>query len=289
MPVIVVGNIVAGGTGKTPLVTALHHLLVAAGNKVGIVSRGYGGSAGSTVRLVSAADNAAEVGDEPLMMARRGVAPIAVCSDRVRAAQLLVEQCGVEYILSDDGLQHYRLQRQMEIAVLDSGRGRGNGRLLPAGPLRESAERLKQVDLVLWNGDGPQSSKSDRCFWLQPQKLYRVSDNAEFECALLNGVAVHAVCGIGNPRRFFDTLRALGADPIAHPLPDHHDLRAEELDFDDDLIVVMTEKDAVKAMSFVGENHYYLKVQVMMSDSLKEELVSRMVGLTTTEAKPVPR
>lgn len=242
-PVVVVGNVTVGGTGKTPLVAWLAARLAEAGLRVGIVARGYRGRARTWPQQVRPDSDPRMVGDEAVLLARACRCPMAVGPDRVAAARALVAHHGCEVILSDDGLQHYRLARVMEIAVLDGVRRLGNRRCLPAGPLREPAGRLRTVDLVVANGlPGP----GELGMRLRVRTLRPLAGGAAEPIEGWRGRRVHAVAGIGHPRRFFETLRRAGLEVIEHPFPDHHDFRREALDFGDGLPVVMTEKDAVK-------------------------------------------
>lgn len=268
-PVIVVGNISVGGSGKTPLVVWLCEQLVSLGVRPGIVLRGYGGRAarGASPLRVSVDADAAEVGDEALLLARRTGAPVAVGRDRVRAARLLLDE-GVRVIVADDGLQHLRLARDLELAVVDGRRGLGNGWLLPAGPLREPPARLAQVDMVVINGTTMGGGSlslppSMPCLHMQLQgeRLIALDGRAPpMPLASLAGRRVHAVGGIGHPERFFQQLRAAGIDVVAHAFPDHHTYQRDELVFTEALPLLMTEKDAVKCQGFGLSDAWYLPV-----------------------------
>ncbi len=248
VPVVVVGGIAVGGTGKTPLIIALARALGEAGRRPGVVSRGYGGR-GRRPGMVAPDADPAEVGDEPLLIRRRAGCPVAVGADRVAAGRELLRvfpDC--DLILCDDGLQHYRLRRDLEIAVLD-GRGTGNGRLLPAGPLRESPARLAGVDALVANGDpGPLPAPGVRTFRmrLSGTSFHRL-DDPDVTCAAadLAGRDIDAVAGIGHPERFFAHLRALGLRFRGHAFPDHHAYRAADLELPGEAILA-TEKDGVK-------------------------------------------
>jgi tetraacyldisaccharide 4'-kinase len=284
VPVIVVGNIAVGGTGKTPLVAALAAALSARGFRPGCVSRGYGRreEAGAPAALrVGPEASADEVGDEPLLLARRGI-PVAVGRDRVAAARLLLAGTpACDVVIADDGLQHYRLARDLEIAVVDAERGLGNGWLLPAGPLREPGTRLAGVDAVVVNGaDAPRPGLPVAAYAmaLVPGPLRRVDGTSGQADAGTLGGRVHAVAGIGNPSRFFAGLNALGFDAIAHPFPDHHRYAAADLAFGDDLPVVMTEKDAVKCLSFADERCWYLPVEAKLDPALLSLVEERLRG-----------
>ena len=249
VPVVVVGNISVGGTGKTPLVIHLAQALRSLGRHPGIVSRGYRGDAAQVAEVTDGSDPGV-VGDEPLLLAQRSGCPVFVGRNRVAAARALLAgnpQCDV--ILADDGLQHYRLDRAVEIAVFDE-RGVMNGWCLPAGPLREPVSRLSRVDAVVLNGiavsPAPTYQRPVFAMRLRDEGFRRLDDPlAKCTGADLNGKNLHAVAGIGAPQRFFDRLHAMGLSFAAHAFPDHHSFRAEDLHFDGDAILT-TEKDAVK-------------------------------------------
>jgi tetraacyldisaccharide 4'-kinase len=265
-PVIVVGNLTVGGSGKTPLVIWLAQQLRERGLHPGVVLRGYGGMAatGRVPCLVTPDSDAAVVGDEALLLRLRTGVPVVVGRDRVGAAQRLIA-AGVDVIIADDGLQHLRLARDFEIAVIDGARGMGNGYLLPAGPLREPAERLARVDAVVINGERSAAVVAAGApgfvMRVSGQWLRTLAGNAEpVALSSLAGRRVHAIAGIGNPARFFAQLAAAGLEVIAHAFPDHHRYRAAELEFDDGLPLLMTEKDAVKCRAFAAANRWYLPV-----------------------------
>ena len=241
--VLVVGNITVGGTGKTPLVIWLADYLRHHGWRPGIVSRGYGGKAQHWPQQVRADSDPASVGDEAVMLAATTGCPMCVGPDRPAAVEALLAHTDVNIVISDDGMQHYALARDLEIAVIDGERGLGNGFLLPAGPLREPKSRLDRVDLVVVNGDCGEDEFSIKLF--QPS-LRPLVGNGAAPITQYTGRAVHAVAGIGNPQRFFRLLARHGIEVKPHPFPDHHPFSAEDLNFDDDLPVLMTEKDAVK-------------------------------------------
>ncbi|MBL6751875.1 MAG: tetraacyldisaccharide 4'-kinase, partial [Nevskia sp.] len=248
VPVIVVGNITVGGTGKTPLVLWLVQHLRERGWRPGVVSRGYGGRAPAYPLRVTPATDPAACGDEPALLARSAGVPVAVAPDRVAAARLLVDGGEADIIVADDGLQHYRLARDLEICVVDGSRGLGNGELLPAGPLREPAGRLGTVDLVVVNGGSWRAAVGvpQVAMQLDIAEAVALADGFRRRLAAFAGQRVHAVAGIGNPQRFFDALSAAGLQVTAHPFPDHHRFTEMDLAFGDDLPVMMTEKDAVK-------------------------------------------
>jgi tetraacyldisaccharide 4'-kinase len=279
-PVIVVGNLTVGGSGKTPLVIWLTARLRAEGFSPGIVLRGYGGSAarGSSPLRVEADSDPYVVGDEALLLRRRTGEPVAVCRRRARAARLLLD-AGANVIVSDDGLQHLAMARNFEIAVIDAERGLGNGYLLPAGPLREPHQRIGQVDAVVLNGAGVTDQAPPRGAFrmaLVGDRLMPLSGGGPCALASFAGQRVHAVAGIGNPQRFFATLRAAGLIVIEHAFPDHHRYRDAEIVFADGLPVLMTEKDAVKCSKLGGPNHWFLPVAAQLADADAAALMARL-------------
>lgn len=254
VPVLVVGNLTVGGTGKTPLVIHLVERLRAAGRTPGVISRGYG--AEGAPRLVDIDSRAEAVGDEPLLIARRCGVPVAVGVDRVAAARaLLAAHPAVDVIVSDDGLQHLRLARDLEICVIDGGRGFGNGWRLPAGPLRESVTRLASVDLVVVNGGTRPGAVS---MTLVPGMARRLCDGHERALSGFVGSKVHAVAGIGHPARFFAALAVAGLEVMPYPRPDHAPLALADLPSPDGWPVLLTEKDAVKLANASGRDDLWL-------------------------------
>lgn len=282
VPVIVVGNITTGGSGKTPLVLWLADELLKRGRKPGIISRGYGGRVRGPSAVEPGAD-AAEVGDEPLLLARRSRCPVWIGRDRVAAARaLLAAHSECDVLLLDDGLQHYRLERDVEIAVLDE-RGVGNGWLLPAGPLREPVSRLTEVDVLV--GNGPLQPKlaalAPACFrmTLIGSRFHDIAHPAEVRGPqAFFGPPVHAVAGIGDPKRFFDHLRALGLKIIEHPFPDHHAFRPGDLRFGAGGPILMTEKDGVKCAGFAPPNTWVLPVQAQLQPDPVPWLLEKIDG-----------
>ena len=282
-PVVVVGNLTVGGTGKTPLTIYLARELLARELKVGIVSRGYG-RRGAEARYVQPDSDWRDVGDEPVIIARRTGCPTMVAADRAAAARTLIA-CGAEVILADDGLQHLSLARDCEIVVIDGGRGFGNGQLLPAGPLREPVAALGRADVVVVNGEPRHGSlagvlpAATLTMRLAAQPAVRLDGRGlPCELAAFSGRRVHAVAGIGNPQRFFGELSARGIEVIAHPFPDHHPFVAQELAFADDLPVLMTEKDAVKCAPFANARLWCVPVSATFSDGDAQALRTRVLG-----------
>jgi len=285
-PVVVVGNITVGGTGKTPVTIWLARQLKERGMRPGIVSRGYGGLIGGSPVQVTADSDPLIVGDEAVLMARRSDCPVVVHPNRVHAAKDL-SMLGVDVVISDDGLQHYRLARQYEIAVIDGTRGFGNGHLLPAGPLREPLSRLASVDRAILNKSVMRSQKALNElpeglpvteFYLKGTSARSLDDSQEVSLERFAGKQVHAVAAIGNPGRFFTFLESHGMQVIEHAFPDHAKLSEDDLRYDDDLDVLMTEKDAVKCADLRIDKCWYVPVRVEVDqaqdwlDELQERL-----------------
>jgi tetraacyldisaccharide 4'-kinase len=286
VPVVVVGNITVGGVGKTPLTCALAQWLAGRGYRPGIVSRGYGGSA-RVARAVVAGDDPRIVGDEPLLYATLGF-PVWIGRDRVAAARgLLAAHADCNVILADDGLQHYALARTMEIAVIDTTRGFGNGLLLPAGPLREPVARLREVDAVVRlvprdvarppAADGRDTLMAHEPMpWRNLVDAVRVADPQAWA-----GRDVHAVCGTGNPQRFFDMVRALGIVATEHAFPDHHPYSQSDLAFPHAAAILMTQKDAVKCTRFADDRCWYLPLRVAVDPALPALVEDKIRGFQT--------
>lgn len=279
LPVIVVGNISVGGTGKTPVTLWLVRQLSAAGMAPAIISRGYGGAGSNDVLRVSADSDPEIVGDEPLLLAIRSGVPVFVDRNRVRAAKAASDS-GANVIISDDGLQHYALQRDAEVIVIDGQRGFGNGYMLPAGPLREPSSRLAAADclMVQLSGADARARYGNRAtdkvavsrFSLQGDTLRQVAGEAEKPVSEVAGKTVRAVAGIGNPQRFFDYLASKGIDAKGVALADHAAIEAQDICFDDELDVIMTEKDAVKCRTIASDRHWYLPVTLELLDNESE-------------------
>lgn len=253
VPLIVVGNITVGGTGKTPFVIWLARFLRHAGYKPGVVSRGYRGHATEWPQVVTAMSDPHQVGDEAVVLARRCQCPMVVAPNRVAAVMTLLQNYDCDIVISDDGLQHYAMGRTVEIVIVDGQRRFGNRQLLPAGPLREPVARLDEVDLVVIN-EGPDFDDEYKMTVTQSY-LYNLSDPSKREeHSLFKGKTVHAVAGIGHPEKFFALLNRFGIEVVTHTFADHHEYCDKELDFGDGKAVIMTEKDAVKYARFVDVN-----------------------------------
>ena len=287
VPVIVVGNISVGGTGKTPLTLALVEHLRRQGWRPGIVSRGYGGQGASYPQLVRADSDAAQVGDEPLLLARRAAVPVVIDPLRVRGVQYLLASSDCNIVLCDDGLQHYALGRTVEIAVIDGQRGLGSGWRLPAGPLREPVSRLQSVDLVVVNGEWRATGAAPvaATMALTAAAWQPVRADAGDANQPVDG-PIHAVAGIGHPPRFFGMLAAQGFQPIPHAFPDHHAYTADDLQFSPPAPVVMTEKDAVKCAAIAPPNSWYVPVQAILPDSFWQALTQRLATWKAPLEKP---
>jgi len=267
VPVIVIGNLTAGGTGKTPLTIAVAQALLQRGMRPGVVSRGYGGRQREPL-LLDGSPDPAQVGDEPCLIRTSGV-PVAVGRDRPAAARLLLE-AGCDVVIADDGLQHYRLARDVEICVIDGVRRFGNRRLLPAGPLRERLSRLRQMDFLICNGGIAQPGEIP--MRLQGDSAQSLLGDLRQPLAAFVGQRVHVVAAIGHPQRFFDSLRGRGIDVIEHAFPDHHAFVPADLDFGDKLLVLMTDKDAVKCRTFAQPHWWRVPVHAELPENFLQAL-----------------
>ena len=279
-PVVVVGNLTAGGTGKTPLVIWLAEALRHRGFAVGIVSRGYRGRAESWPQAVHPDSDPSLVGDEAVLLARTTHCPVSVGADRAKAAQALLAREQVDVLLADDGLQHYALGRIMEIVVVDGERGLGNGMCLPAGPLREGGDRLARASAVVVNGgDWGQDAATENFFRAATtvQDVRRLTGSARKPLESFRGMSVHAVAGIGHPERFFRMLTASGLQVIEHPLPDHGSIDAADLRFDDSRPVLMTEKDAVKCEHLAHGDVWCVPIKLSFQPEASSELMDRVL------------
>lgn len=288
-PVIIIGNIAVGGTGKTPVLIALINLLRKRGIRAGVISRGYGRENHSLV-WVNGSSTALQVGDEPLEIFQATGAQVMVSRDRVAAAQSLDKSTSCDVILSDDGLQHYTLVRDREIVVVDGVKGFGNGHCLPVGPLREPVSRIKQVDWVLINGGESGGAAKTVGFRVVPVAFENVLTGQLLPLNLLASLnACVAVAGMGNPSKFFDSLQSLinehktALSLETRAFPDHHKFTADDLAFAREKPVIMTAKDAVKCKPFARENWWALKVEAMLPKEFVETLVNDIATITSTE------
>jgi tetraacyldisaccharide 4'-kinase len=275
VPVIIVGNISVGGTGKTPLTLWLAEQLLADGWHPGIISRGFGGNDSKSREVLNSSDPA-QVGDEPVLMAQRKLCPVWVGRDRSAAALALLQahpECDV--ILSDDGLQHYRLQRDVELVVIDGLRRFGNGFLLPAGPLRETTSRLHEADAIIVNGG--QAKPGEFQMQLEGVHFYNLlNPEITATAADFQGQSIHAIAGIGHPERFFRHLHKLGLTVHPHPFPDHHAYNAADLAYNEADALLMTEKDAVKCINYADEKCWVLRVDAHPDSSLTELILKKI-------------
>ena len=271
VPVVVIGNLTVGGVGKTPLVIALAKQMQAKGLRVGIVSRGYGAKSKYYPHEIGLEDSAELVGDEPLLIAKKTGCPVVISPKRVDAVHYLLDKHQSQIILSDDGLQHYAMGRAIEIVVIDGLRQLGNGLCLPAGPLREKPDRLRESDFIVVNGGG-ESWPDAYPMSLQPGELTHLASGVFADIESLSS-PVAAVAAIGHPQRFFTTLENMGITLKKYPFPDHHHFQKNELQFGEKT-VVMTEKDAVKCQSFAADTWYFLPVEAKLSDSFWQALWS---------------
>jgi tetraacyldisaccharide 4'-kinase len=276
--IIVVGNLTVGGSGKTPLVVRLCRLLTQAGFKPGVVSRGYGRQERG-LRLVGASSDPRTVGDEPLLIARQAGVPVIVAENRCLAARTLLER-GVDLIVADDGLQHYRLPRDLEICVVDGSRLFGNGRALPAGPLREPLERLATVDYIVVNGDPSVMPEPYAAVGMHMQgSVLRALDSAQsWRLSQFAGCRANAIAGVGNPERFFELLRQARIKIEAFPFPDHHVYTPADFEaMEPDLPLLMTEKDAVKCRALGLVNAWALEVEAVLPSDWESALLARVI------------
>jgi tetraacyldisaccharide 4'-kinase len=289
VPVVVIGNITVGGSGKTPLAIALAEALATRGWRPGIVSRGYGADS-LEPRAVGAGADADAVGDEPVLLGRTGF-PVWIGGDRPRAARGLLAahpECNV--VITDDGLQHYALARDMEIAVVDASRGLGNGLSLPAGPLREPRSRLREADaVVLLGGTVTGALGREFAMTLVGDRFIRVNPGGESAGAeAFHGPRVHALAGIGNPQRFFDHLKALGIAATCHAYPDHYRFTRQELELPGATAILMTEKDAVKCTAFADDRCWALPIRAVVDPKLFALVEEKLRGSQVARDSGVP-
>ena len=273
VPVIIVGNISVGGTGKTPLVIWLVKFLIKQGFKPGVISRGYGGQAEHWPQQVLPDSDPLLVGDEPVVIANNTDCPVYVAPGRFEAGKRLLENNDCDIIVCDDGLQHYALHRDFEICVVDGKRRHGNGRCLPAGPLRESRSRLKSVDAIICNGA---DVSGEFYMQLDPVKIRQVKSDDSRSFEKFETKNIHAIAAIGNPDRFFDTLRDLGLNITEHAFEDHHIFKSEDIEFGDNKQVIMTEKDAVKCREFANDHHWYLSVEAKLPEIFEQRVINML-------------
>ena len=293
VPVIVVGNLSVGGTGKTPLLIALVAVLQRRGYAVGVVARGYGGQPIAPPRSVTANDAPAAVGDEPVLIFHRCRIPVVVGADRVAAARRLIQQHGCNVVVSDDGFQHLRLHRDLDIVVIDGERGLGNGWCLPAGPLREPRSALKRASLLVVNGGpatalpGWQALAGRPChrYTITADALYRLDRRQHRQLGEFAGRRVHAVAGLGNPKRFFDCLEQAGLRLVKHVFADHHCYDDADFAFADaDSTIIMTEKDAVKCTSLaLPEDVWVLPITVQLSAAFLDQFAALLARAAAPE------
>ena len=276
VPVIVVGNLTVGGTGKTPCVIWLANQLKDRGLRVGCVSRGYGGSAADGPRRVTGESDPLEVGDEPVLIAAATSCPVMVGADRVAAAKALLAETRLDALISDDGLQHFALGRTFEIVVVDGERGLGNEACLPAGPLREPATRLDHVDAVIVNG-GDWGEGSVFRMTLVPDRVIQLAGKGQRALSDFRDVIVHAVAGIGNPDQYFEMLRSEKIRVIRHAFPDHARYQPSDLDFGDQHPILMTEKDAVKCRAFADPRFWSVAVKLEFQGGDGDRLLRRVL------------
>ena len=265
VPTIVIGNIVAGGTGNTPLVIWLAKYFKDKGFLPGIVSRGYGGTYLSNIELVKPTSNPLLVGDEPVIIARNTNCPVVVAKKRAKGAKELVEKYNCNIILCDDGMQHYSLARDIEIAVIDGQRRFGNNYCFPAGPLREPKSRIFKADLIVSKYNARTCEHKMDYIYHQLVSLNELSKTIPISD--LYGMTVHAIAGINNPDHFFSYLRSHKLELIIHKFPDHYSYTEDDVKFDDNFPVVMTEKDAVKCLNYSSDKHWYIPISAELSKS----------------------
>jgi tetraacyldisaccharide 4'-kinase len=277
VPVIIVGNISVGGTGKTPLIVWLAQRLVELGYRPGIILRGYGGTVGKQPLEVMPSSQPEEVGDEAVLIRRRTSCPVFVGRERAETGSQLLATHHCNLILSDDGLQHYALQRDLEIVVIDGKRRFGNGLCLPAGPLREPAGRLQQADLVIVNGE---AQVGEYTMQVIAEEAVALLDGESRPLARFAGIPLQALAGIGHPQRFFSTLKKAGLEPDCHAFPDHHPFTEEEMRAFSDQTVLMTEKDGVKCEQFARPGLWYVPATAQPDEDFQRALETKINRLT---------
>ncbi len=278
VPVIIIGNLTVGGTGKTPVVLSIAQYLQQQGYNIGIISRGYGGNSNKEARLVTANSSTQQVGDEAIMLYKNLKCPIAVSSQRVQAAELILNTHACEILLSDDGLQHYALQRDIEILVIDGERRFGNGYCLPFGPLREPAERTQTVDFILLNGGTIEDQEIPLTTHINTAVNLKTA--ATKPLTELTAQPYHALAGIGNPNKFFQALAAYAPAYKNHIFPDHHKFTNTDINFNDLKPILMTEKDAVKCSAFATEQHWFVPLKTELPEHFFQQLLTLLKSKT---------
>lgn len=274
VPVIIVGNITVGGTGKTPLTIFLAELLKQSGYKPGIICRGYGGQAEDWPQQVTFDSDPRQIGDEALLMARRTGCPVVAGPKRVLAAKLLLEQSDCNVIISDDGLQHYSLKRDIEIIVIDGERRFGNSYCLPSGPLRETISRIHEVDFLVCNGIN--AEENEYSMIVEGSEAINLLTGEKKPLDYFIKKSCQAIAGMGNPQRFFALLENAKISYDTHIFPDHHDYQATDLRFGVESEVLMTEKDMVKCLDFAKKNHWFIPVQAKLPEMFSERLLEKL-------------
>jgi tetraacyldisaccharide 4'-kinase len=277
VPVIIVGNITVGGTGKTPMVVWLAEKLSEQGYRPGIITRGYGGQSKQWPCEVKEQSSAKQVGDEAILLKRRTHCPVYAGPDRPLTAKRLLSEHPCNLIISDDGLQHYALDRNLEIVVIDGARRFGNGYCLPAGPLRESPKRLPQMDLVIING---QAGPGEYQMCVKGEVAVALKGGEVKALTSFVGASLHAIAGIGRPERFFAMLEAAGLKLKRHPFPDHHRYCADDLKPFASQTVLMTEKDGVKCELFAQPDHWYVPATAIVDPGFEKQLMVMIKRLT---------
>lgn len=279
-PVIVVGNLSVGGSGKTPLIAHIAQLLLKQGYQPGIISRGYKGTAADWPQNVTPASDPDRVGDEPVMLAALTRCPVMAGPDRADSAQQLIDRDNCNVILSDDGFQHLKLARDIDVLVFDTSlsNGLGNGWCLPSGPLRESPSAREQADMQVMHGSAPGSNKSGTYpMILLPGDIYELTERGKADIDILRQQPLHAIAGIGNPGRFFENLRVAGLTIIEHAFDDHHSFTPEDFKFDDEYDFITTEKDAIKLMSVqTPKMIWVLPVHAKLGHHFDADLLDRL-------------
>jgi len=272
LPVIVVGNITVGGTGKTPIVISIVNYLKSQNKKVGVVSRGYGGRYSQESIEVTLSSDPMHCGDEPLLIKQQTEVPVVVAKKRTKAIEYLIKKYALDVIVSDDGLQHYSMGRDIEIAVIDGHTRLGNGLFLPAGPLREAKSRLKSVDFIINNGSSLEGEVSSE---IEPQEYINLLTKEVKDLDYFKGRKCYAVAGIAKPDNFFSTLKSNGVKLITKPFPDHYAFVEKDLIFNENHPIIMTSKDCVKCNPFATDQMWYLSVRAKINSNFYQQLESK--------------